>query len=130
MKHNEILSRWTGMLSRLSVLAGWRRGVQGAADKDSLHGQSGRAHHATPDFRQQSCALPLRGEALLKTFCFTNCFSQQRTDLFLNTKTFVVYDVRNEDLSVQNSHLLCSLVLSFRVISYLFVSFFYLKKVT
>lgn len=77
-----------------------------------------------------SKAVHFHSEVKLSSKRFTNCFSQQRTDLFPNTKIFVVYDVRNEDLSVQNSHLLCPLVLSFLVISYLFVSFFYLKKVT
>lgn len=46
-------------LDVVSAFAGGRRGVEGAADKDSLHGQSGRAHHPAPDFRQQSCALSL-----------------------------------------------------------------------
>ena len=43
----------------VSVFADGRRGFQGAADKDSLHGQSGRTHHPAPDFGQQSCALSL-----------------------------------------------------------------------
>lgn len=54
-----------------SVPAGWRRGVQRAADQDSLHGPSGGAHHPAPDLRQQSRALPLRGEAPTGVFCPT-----------------------------------------------------------
>lgn len=79
-----------------SVLAGWRRGVKGAADKDSLHGQSRGAHHPAPDFRQQGRTLSLWGEAPTAIFCLINqTVSELSTLMFFPT---VIIELKEQNM--------------------------------